>query len=164
MRVVGRTVQPVTTVRRSREAVPADRHEMIERLRRDGHTVGRTRTAILDVVLAMTEAFTADELVAAVGNVHAATVYRSLALFEEIGVVRHVHVSHGPAIYERTSTAAGHQHLACERCGRHISVPATVFAAARRALERDHAFHLDATHFAILGRCATCAADEDITH
>lgn len=123
--------------------------------------MGRTRAAILDAVLATEHGFTAEELAAMLDGVHAATVYRALALLEEIGVVRHVHVSHGPAIYERVSLGANRQHLACDVCGRHLSVPARVFDAARRVLAREHDFILDSSHFAILGTCRGCAGDED---
>ena len=67
-------------------------------------------------------AFTADELAADVPDVHVSTVYRTLALLEEIGAVRHVHLSHGPAIYESAATDEV-RHLVCEVCDRHVAVP-----------------------------------------
>lgn len=150
----------MTTVRRAKATPPSDRDEIVDRLRGDGHTVGRTRAAILDAVLETTHGFTADELAAGLDGVHAATVYRTLGLLEEIGVIRHVHVSHGPAIYELASIAANRQHLACDTCGRHFSVSSRVFDASRRVLERDHDFLLDSGHFAILGTCRSCAAGD----
>ena len=100
-------------------------------------------------------AFTADELAASVPDVHVSTVYRTLGLLEEIGAVRHVHLSHGPALYE---SAASEQvrHLVCEVCGRHVAVPSSAFAALRRRLRRDYDFVLDGSHFAIVGRCSNC--------
>ena len=56
-------------------------------------------------------------------EVHVSTVYRTLALLEEIGAVRHVHLSHGPAVYEHAASADV-RHLVCEVCGRHVAVPA----------------------------------------
>jgi Fur family ferric uptake transcriptional regulator len=107
--------------------------------------------------------FTADELAAAVPDVHVATVYRTLALLEEIGAVRHVHLSHGPAIYERV-TSADVRHVVCERCGRHVSVPAEIFATAGRRLVNEYDFVLDGSHFAIVGRCVDCVVAEDDHH
>ena len=80
-------------------------------------------------------AFTADELAAAVPDVHVSTVYRTLALLEEIGAVRHVHLSHGPALYEHAASAEV-RHLVCEVCDRHVAVPAEVFDAVRDRLGR----------------------------
>jgi hypothetical protein len=70
------------------------------------------------------------------------TVYRTLGLLEEIGVVRHIHLSHGPAIYERTAVSSDIRHLVCESCGRHVAVPRRVSDTARRTLERDYDFVL----------------------
>ena len=147
----------MTTVRRKHAGDMVDPTAIALRLREEGHTVGRTRTAILEAVRAKQRAFTAEELAESVGETHVSTVYRTLALLEEIGVVRHVHLSHGPAIYERTAVSSDIRHLVCESCGRHVAVPRRVFETARRTLERDYDFVLDGSHFAIVGRCKPCA-------
>ena len=104
----------------------------------------------------MDAAFTADELAGTVPDVHVSTVYRTLGLLEEIGAVRHVHLSHGPALYEHASSAEM-RHLVCEVCERHVAVPGEVFDAVRERLAREFDFVLDGSHFAIVGRCVACA-------
>jgi Fur family ferric uptake transcriptional regulator len=151
----------MTTVRRKHADALVDPDAIAARLRQQGHTVGRTRTAVLDAVRAKQRAFTAEELAESLDDVHVSTVYRTLALLEEIGVVRHIHLSHGPAIYERTAVSGDVRHLVCENCGHHIAVPRRVFDAARRTLARDYEFVLDGSHFAIVGRCASCASSAD---
>ena len=131
--------------------------EIIDRLRESGHSVGRTRRAVVDAVRTRDGAFTADELAAAVPDVHVATVYRTLALLEEIGALRHVHLSHGAAIYE-PSLAEPVRHLVCEVCGRHVAVPNSLVAGVSTTLADEYDFVLEGTHFAIVGRCATCAS------
>ena len=151
----------MTTVRRTHAGDLVDPEAIAARLRDSGHTVGRTRRDILDAVRAKQRAFTAEELAESLEHTHVSTVYRTLALLEEIGVVRHVHLSHGPAIYERTAVSSDIRHLVCEICGRHIAVPRRVFDAARRTLERDYDFVLDGSHFAIVGRCRTCVETDE---
>jgi Fur family transcriptional regulator, ferric uptake regulator len=142
----------MTTIRGAHadHLVPLD--EIVAELRRAGYSVGRTRAAVVEGVRAMTTAFTADELAAAVPQVHVSTVYRTLAVLEEIGAVRHVHLSHGPAVYEHAASADV-RHLVCEVCGRHVAVPPEVFDTVRQRLARDFDFVLDGSHFAIVGRC-----------
>lgn len=147
----------MTTVRRTHPGVAVDPDEIEARLRAGGNTVGRTRRAVIAAVRRRRKPFTADELAAALPGVHVATVYRTLALLEEIGAVRHVHLSHGPAIYERASADDDVRHLVCEVCDRHLAVPAELFADVAEALAAEHGFVLDGTHFAIVGRCTTCA-------
>ncbi len=146
----------MTTVRRRHAGDLVDPDAIVARLREHGHTVGTTRREILDAVRSKQRAFTADELADTLDDVHVSTVYRTLALLEEIGVVRHVHLSHGPAIYERTAISSELRHVVCEICGRHIAVPRRIFDTARRTLARDYDFVLDGSHFAIVGRCTGC--------
>ena len=146
----------MTTVRRSHPGREVDQGEIATRLRAAGYSVGRTRLAVLEVVGRRREPFTAEELATSLPQVHVATVYRTLALLEEIGALRHVHLSHGPAIYERTD-ADDIRHLVCEVCDRHYAVPSDVFDGARQRLADEFGFVLDGSHFAIVGRCRTCA-------
>ena len=120
----------MTTSHASAHLVAPD--EIVDRLREAGHSVGRTRTAVVDAVRRRQGAFTADELAADVPDVHVSTVYRTLGLLEEIGAVRHVHLSHGPALYESAASDEV-RHLVCEVCGRHVAVPSSAFAAPAQA-------------------------------
>jgi Fur family transcriptional regulator, ferric uptake regulator len=142
----------VTTVRHTHADHLVAPDEIVAHLREAGHSVGRTRTAVVDAVRARPAAFTADELAAAVPAVHVSTVYRTLGLLEEIGAVRHVHLSHGPALYEHAGSAEV-RHLVCEVCDRHVAVPADIFESVRERLARDFDFVLAGSHFAIVGRC-----------
>ncbi len=142
----------MTTIRGSHTDHLLAPDEIVTHLRQAGYSVGRTRAAVVDAVRAMPTAFTADELAEVVPDVHVSTVYRALALLEEIGAVRHVHLSHGPALYEHAASADV-RHLVCEVCGRHVAVPTDVFDTVRARLEKDYDFVLDGSHFAIVGRC-----------
>lgn len=118
---------------------------------------GRARTRVLDELAEVHEPVTAEVLAARLPDVHVSSVYRALAVLEEEGVVAHVHLGHGPAVYQLAQDAASVRHLVCDVCGRHIVVPTSLFEPLRRRLERDHGFVLDAGHFAVVGRCDSCA-------
>ena len=145
----------MTTVRRAHSGRLVEPAEVVEQLRAAGHTVGRTRQAVVDAVRRQGPSFTAEELAASLPDVHVATVYRTLGLLEEIGALRHVHLSHGPAIYEQAD-AEDTRHLVCEVCNRHYAVPSDLFETARQRLVDEYGFVLDGSHFAIVGRCASC--------
>ncbi len=61
-------------------------------------------------------------------DVHMSTIYRFLDELEELGVVSHSHLGHGPAVYD--ISPVGHFHLVCEVCG---AVTETPDASACRA-------------------------------
>ena len=83
------------------------------------------------------------------------TVYRFLDELERLGVVDHVHLGHGPAVYHLASDA--HHHLVCDRCGTVVEVPEEVFADLRSRLESGFGFTLQPRHFAVTGRCQACS-------
>jgi Fur family ferric uptake transcriptional regulator len=87
-------------------------------------------------------------------GVNASTVYRTLSLLEEVGVLAHAHLEGGPE-YHRAEEA-GHVHLTCSRCGAEDDLSLEEARRLQRLIERHHGFLPDLTHFAISGLCAAC--------
>lgn len=93
--------------------------------------------------------------------VNITTIYRTLDLLEQLGVVRHAHLGHGAPTYSEHEHR--HVHLVCHRCGRVDEAPVDLMDALAERAADDHDFRLDATHVALSGTCADCAATEDDT-
>ena len=127
------------------------------RVRAAGLRMGSARRQVIDVLSELEGPVTAEDVAARLPDVHVSSVYRSLNVLEELGVVRHVHLAHGPALYELTDVAARIRHLACERCGRDVVVPSALFDELRTTIEREYGFVMDGGHFAIPGWCVECA-------
>jgi len=119
--------------------------------------MGSARRQVIEILGSLDGPVTAETVAARLPDIHVSSVYRSLNLLEELGVVRHVHLAHGPALYELTDVADAIRHLACERCGRDVVVPTALFDDLRVVIERDYGFVMDGGHFAIPGRCSGCA-------
>jgi Fur family ferric uptake transcriptional regulator len=85
------------------------------------------------------------------------TVYRTLDLLEELGLVRHGHGADGREEFH-VLPAADHGHLHCTACGATWELGADRAAAVSRALRRGDGFEVDIGHVTLVGRCATCAA------
>lgn len=134
---------------------------ILQRLRSDGSRLTAARRAL---VAALVEAddhhVTADDLVAAVRRsapaVHRSTVYRTLDALEQAGVVEHVHLGHGRAVYHLTDDR--HHHLVCDRCGAVVQIPEAVVAPLRDELASGYGFEVSGRHFALPGVCRACAA------
>ena len=127
-------------------------------LRREGGRVTTARRAIVTALLAAPDHVTAEELAADVRSrhpdVHLSTVYRCLEALEDLGVVDHVHLGHGRAVYHLTDER--HQHLVCEDCGSVTEAPDRLFDDLAGELLSDYGFTLRPNHFALVGRCAAC--------
>src|SRR2546423_1282946 len=89
-------------------------------------------------------------------GVNASTVYRTLTLLEEVGLLQHSHLESG-AEYHR-SEEAEHVHLTCSRCGADDALSLKEANALQELIRRHHGFRADLTHFAITGLCRECAA------
>ncbi len=128
-------------------------------LRAQGGRVTTCRRAILEAFLGLDGHVTAEALTARVQvaqpDVHESTVYRFLDELERLGVVDHVHLGHGPAVYHLATDT--HHHLVCDGCGTVVEVPEELFADLRGRLQAELGFSLQPRHFAATGRCSACS-------
>ena len=87
--------------------------------------------------------------------VNITTVYRTLELLSELGLVRHIHLGHGAPVYSAEDHE--HLHLVCHRCGEVTQASRDLLDGAAEAARSRWGFELDATHLALSGRCRACA-------
>ena len=73
-------------------------------LRMRGMRVSTARRQVLEVLYAAAGPLTAEKLAARLPGSDLASIYRNLDVLEELGLVRHMHLGHGPSQY---SLAAG---------------------------------------------------------
>ncbi len=142
-------------------AVDAERLEsLLELLRANGGRVTAPRRAILSALLETGSHVTAPELADVVQqrhpDVHLTTIYRTLETLADLGVIAHVHLGHGRAVFHMADEA--HQHLVCERCGTVVEVPDEVFADLGHRIDTEYGFKLHPDHFALGGLCRQCQA------
>jgi len=128
-------------------------------LRSRGGRVTSARRGILQALLDHHGHPTAEQLTdrvhATQPDVDKSTVYRFLDDLEKLGVVDHVHLGHGSAVYHFVDDP--HHHLVCEGCGAVVEVPSGAFERLGRQLQADYGFEIDPRHFALPGWCATCS-------
>jgi Fe2+ or Zn2+ uptake regulation protein len=138
--------------------------EAASKMRSEGRRLGAARRQVIDAVAAHDGPVSAEQLAEELPEIHVSSIYRSLNMLEELGLVRHVHLSHGPAVFEVADRATAVRYLVCEVCGRAVAVSAEVFASLHRKIEREHDFLLDSGHFALSGRCVSCERDTHTAH
>lgn len=127
-------------------------------LRAKGYRLTAQRQLVLEAVGEIGHATPEQVLVTvqrkAVG-INISTVYRTLTLLEELGLVRHTHLGHGASTY---SVVGGeeHVHLVCQDCAAVQEMPADLLADLAARLGELEGFALDVGHVALFGRCAAC--------
>ncbi|WP_236666398.1 Fur family transcriptional regulator [Nocardioides baculatus] len=133
--------------------------DLATRLKEQGLRLTPQRQLILRAVEDLRHA-TPDEVLAhvrsQVSSVNASTVYRTLEVLEELGLVRHAHLSDRAPTYHST-VEHEHVHAVCRRCGTVRSYDPAVVQPVVDALAAD-GFVVDVGHLAIFGECAECGA------
>jgi len=142
------------------EAVQVDDlDEALAVLRDSGHRVTAPRRLVLEALFRAEGPISAEYLAGGMSGATApmdvATVHRILAQLEELGIVRHVHIGHGPGLYALVGRG-DREYLACERCGRVTTVEPGKLDSIRRSIKRRFGYEARFTHFPILGLCRSC--------
>jgi Fur family transcriptional regulator, ferric uptake regulator len=88
------------------------------------------------------------------------TVYRTLDVLEELGLLSHSHGADGREEFH-VLPAAVHGHLHCIDCGTTWEIEADEAAGLVESMERRRGFAVDVTHLSIAGRCSDCTKSLD---
>ncbi len=135
--------------------------QMVQELKERGHRLTPQRQLILEAIESSQGHVSAESVHAKVAaqfpQVNISTVYRTLELLEELGLVQHTHLGHGPPTYS-VSTDDDHVHLVCRDCGAVQEAPPDVVAPVVEALAATRGFTVDVGHLAVFGRCESCSA------
>jgi len=129
------------------------------RLRDSGFRITPQRQLVLQAVETLRHG-TPEEILVEVQRtatgVNLSTVYRTLEVLEDVGLVTHAHIGHGPPSYHPVDEDA-HIHLVCNRCTKVLSVPAIAATDFVRRLDSDYGFRTDISHVSVHGVCDECA-------
>lgn len=138
-----------------------DAESVVRSVRERGRRITAGRRALIESLFAAGGPVSAEQLASGLGGtrpaVDDASVYANLELLEELGVVRHVHLGHGPGLWTLADRAR-REFLVCERCGAWSAVETSVLAEARAAITRATGYEPRFNHFPVAGLCPECAS------
>jgi len=132
--------------------------EACELLRDRGLRLSAARRLVIEALVAADRPVRAEEIAAGIGGrlprSDLASVYRNLETLETHGLVRHLHLGHGPGLY----ALAGEKRdlLLCESCFRYIAVDPEVLDGVRAALVESTGWEARFSHFPLTGLCPEC--------
>ena len=147
------------SVARVREPLAvADLAAAVNTLRSRGMRVSAARRLVLEALFRAERPLSADEIAGGLDGVlprsDLGSVYRNLEVLEDAGIVRHVHLGHGPGLY----AVGDSEYALCETCGAVRALRPTELAALRRAVSDACGMTARFSHFPLVGRCAACTA------
>jgi Fur family ferric uptake transcriptional regulator len=131
-----------------------------EFLKRKGLKRTRERTALFDEIFSTHRHFDADDLVMRMRQherkISRATIYRTLELLHECGLVGRVRLNEEKYRYERLRKGEHHDHLVCTGCGKVVEFIDPAIERRQDAVCRGHDFVATSHSHQIWGLCAGC--------
>lgn len=122
----------------------------------------RQRLFVAEQLHAMQGHPTVEELCAALREndpgIGLATVYRTLKLLIEAGLVAEVYFGDGACRLEVARPKKSHDHLVCRRCGSVVETSSAKVAALQEKIAKQHGFTLDVRSRCLYGICASCSS------
>lgn len=133
---------------------------MTDRLRRKDRKITGPRQAILDVLRQNRHPLTTKEVLRQLGesDCDLATIYRSLHLLENIGMVKRFDFGDGAARYELVGhdDHDHHHHLICMRCGKVVEIEECFPRKWEQEIAQRHGFSAVNHKLEFFGLCPRC--------
>jgi Fur family ferric uptake transcriptional regulator len=130
-----------------------------ETLRKKGYRLTPQRHMILSVIQEADGHLSIDQILERVQErnpyVSLSTVYRTLELLRELGLVREIHLPGEQPHYEMAESAE-HHHLVCRRCRAIIHLEDNLLGNLHEQLQQQYAFHGLTLDLVAAGYCDTC--------
>jgi Fur family ferric uptake transcriptional regulator len=131
-------------------------------LERAGYRLTDARRSVAQLIADQVGHFSAADLVAEARarrlGVGRATIFRSLDVLSEIGVVERIDLPSGDHAYVGCATSH-HHHVICSRCGRAAEIEDAGLKTLVREVARQTGYRVDEHRLELFGLCATCQAD-----
>ena len=132
---------------------------MIDELSHRGYRMTPQRMMIVSIIENSVNHISAEDIYAQVAakypHVNVSTVYRTLELLEQLGLVTKTEMGIGHIIYHPIEKGH-HHHLICRACGKVIDLEESALTPLKESLLRDYRFTAELRHLGILGLCENC--------
>lgn len=128
-------------------------------LRNKGYRITREREIIAEAILLNSSHFDVDELFMQLkgsSGVSKASIYRTIPILIESGILAAVYLEDGHMHYERACGREHHSHLRCTSCGKIIEFSAPELPALEKAITKQKNFKTEGHKFEIWGLCSKC--------
>jgi Fur family ferric uptake transcriptional regulator len=133
--------------------------DIVHKLNELGYRLTPQRLMIVSAIENSDNHISAEEIYAKVvakyPHVNISTVYRTLELLKQVGLVTETDMGEGRVRYHPVGKGQ-HHHLVCKDCGAIIDLDESVLSSLKDALLQEYKFIADLKHLAIFGHCVKC--------
>lgn len=142
-----------------------DSAPLVAALERAGYRVTEPRRAVARLIAEQVGHFSAADLVSEARarrlGIGRATIFRTLDVLSDLGVVERIDLPSGEHAYVGCAPTH-HHHVVCSRCGRTAEIEDAGLRAVVREVARRTGFRVDEHRLELFGLCSECQAREPI--
>jgi Fur family ferric uptake transcriptional regulator len=132
---------------------------VVQRLEEQGYRVTPSRLAVVAAVLDLSGHFSVDDILSRVPDVGRATVFRTMRLLSEMGVLCRVLLDDGSLRYRVSHRQDHHHHLVCVSCASVQELDACIDPEVLSDLARTTGYEIEGHWLEFFGRCTACRND-----
>ena len=129
---------------------------VVQRLEEQRYRVTPSRLAVVAAVLDLSGHFSVDDILSRVPDVGRATVFRTMRLLSEMGVLCRVLLDDGSLRYRVSHRQDHHHHLVCVSCASVQELDACIDPEVLNELARTTGYEIEGHWLEFFGRCAAC--------
>ncbi|MFC1921539.1 Fur family transcriptional regulator [Chloroflexota bacterium] len=134
--------------------------EVLAKLRKNGYKLTPQRRAVIKIITSAKGHLTPATICEKIHRVHPdiglVTIYRTLDLLAELGLVCELHTDGKHRSYTTGITQRHHHHLICSGCGTVVDFAGRHLEKLERSLSRESGFRIDDHLLEFVGLCRTC--------
>ena len=135
----------------------SDLEDVTLQLEARGYRVTPSRRAVIAAVLQQRDHFAVDDVLHRCRGAGRATVFRTVRLLTESGVICRVLLEDG-SLHYRVSRRGHHHHLVCTDCGKVQDLDQCAIADIVRDVSSASGYEIEGHWLELYGRCAQCRA------
>jgi Fur family ferric uptake transcriptional regulator len=132
-------------------------HNLRTYLRENNLRFTTERVIILEEIFSSPPHFDAEQLFIQIRNKHQhisrATVYRTLDLLSQIGIIKKENLGQGYASYELKLNVPHHDHMICVECGKVVEFVDEVIEKRQKEISEKYGMEMIRHQLQIFGRC-----------
>lgn len=123
------------------------------------------RNAILSIMEKNKRHYTVEELYGITKKtspgIGIATIYRTIRLFCEAGIIREIHLANDVTRYEVISDNTHHDHLICIECGTFAEISSEIIEKEQSRIAKNNGFKLTDHSLILYGICKKCSKQKE---
>jgi Fur family ferric uptake transcriptional regulator len=129
---------------------------IVHRLEKRKYRITPARLAVVTAVVDRSGHFSVDDILGGVPGVGRATVFRTMKLLSEMGMLCRILLEDGSLRYRVSRRQGHHHHLVCVSCASVQELDACIAPDVLGDLARSTGYEIEGHWLEFFGRCAAC--------